>query len=117
MLDTKTAIVGTPAVAASRQVKELAFHVGNDDGCIWGETPTVAVSMLKNKGVTEAVKLALTEGDTLGDCCAACDRDTLGDGDGEVVGVDGGGTTATNVEIELKVYGKVALLRVALLRA
>ena len=89
---------------------------------------TVAVSALTpggndgngEGGVSEPGKgLLLTDGDTLRDCCAVCDRDTLGDGDGEVVGVDGGGTTATNVEIELEVYGngEVALRRVALLMA
>ena len=115
MLATKTNCTGTFAVFASRQMKELAFHWKKNGVSNPGEIPTEAViafvpGVSVGIGVNETgvakIGLVLTDGDTLGD---AGDRDTLGDGDGEVVGVAGGASGATNVIDTLAVYDKLAV--------
>jgi len=115
MFATITDCVGTLAVLASRQMKVPAFHDTNDKVCKPGEIPTDAVIALP-PGVKDgidvkvageaAMGLLLTDGDTLGDNCDGGDRDALGDGDSEGVGVVGGAQGATNVIVELAVKGK-----------
>ena len=111
MLDTKMKFVGTPAVLASRQVYALAFQFAKLVCAKTGDMSTVAVKTLKPEGdgerdAGEAKMALLTDGDTLGDNCDGGDRDALGDGDSEGVGVVGGARGATNVIVEFAVKGK-----------
>ena len=116
MFATITDCVGTLAVLASRQMKVPAFQKSNEVVCKPGEIPTEAVIALP-PGVKDgigvkvageaAMGLLLTNGDPLSDTLRdAGDRDTLGDGDSEGVGVIGGAWGATNVIFELAVKGK-----------
>jgi hypothetical protein len=115
MFITMTDCVGTLAVLASRQMKELAFHDTNEEVCKLGEMLMEAVIALPSGvidgiGVKDAGEattgVLLTDGDSLGDNCDAGDQDTLDDGDLEDVGVVGGARGATNVIVELAVKGK-----------